>query len=89
VSAGLTLGWRAATMPAIGCPDPGEKTSQPWARRKEDAGQQTGECLDPGLDVVLPDGGDQIETGRKTGDADVVGGAGLEFPAVGVMLETL
>ncbi len=33
MSAGLTLVWRAATMPAIGCPDPGEKTSQPWARR--------------------------------------------------------
>ena len=56
---------------------------------EEDAGQKTGEGLDSGLDVVSSDCGDQVETGSKTGDADIVGGASLEFPAVGVMLETL
>ena len=31
--AGQIAGWRAATIPAIGCDEPGEKTSHPWPIR--------------------------------------------------------
>ena len=56
---------------------------------EEDASQETGKGLDPGLNSVASDGGDQIETGGEAGDADVVGSTGFEFPAVAVAFEAL